>query len=123
MRFLLHSEYQVARDHVWDLFCFTLENNFVAILHTLFDLDIQSLHIVDNLASLAVRAVGSIGLSPASAPVAVRLHLHLHAEADLDLLHDDALAVALGALLRLAVLRTRTSALRAVHITRDRHVS
>jgi hypothetical protein len=105
------------------LFRLSFEHNFVAILHAFLDFHSQSLHIVYHLATLAVRAVRGIDLSSATASIAVSLHLHLHAKADLNLLHDDTLAIALGALLGLAILRTRPATLRTIHITLYGHVS
>ena len=123
MLFLFNSEYEVARDHVGYLLGLPLKDHLVAVLHAPLNLHIQSLHIVYNLATLAVRAVGSGDLASAAAPVTGSLHLHLHAEADLDLLHHDALASALRALLGLAVLGSSATALRAVDVASDGHVT
>ena len=123
MLFLFNSEYEVAGDHVGYLFGLPLKDHLVAVLHAPLNLHIQRLHIVYNLATLAVRAVGSGDLASAAAPVTGSLHLHLHAEADLDLLHHDALASALRALLGLAVLGSSATALRAVDVASDGHVT
>ena len=122
MLFLFNSEYEVAGDHVGYLLGLPLKDHLVAVLHAPLNLHIQRLHIVYNLATLAVRTVGSGDLASAAAPVTGSLHLHLHAEADLDLLHHDTLASALRALLGLAVLGPGPPALRTVDVARNRHV-
>ena len=123
MLFLFNSEYEVAGDHVGYLLGLPLKDHLVAVLHAPLNLHIQRLHIVYNLATLAVRAVGSGDLASAAAPVTGSLHLHLHAEADLDLLHHDALASALSTLLSLAVFGSSATALRAVDVASDGHVT
>ena len=75
--------------------------------------------IVDEAAALAVRTLLLPRLALATALVAVSLHLHLHAEAHLYVLHDDALALALGTLLELAALGSSAATARAVNVTVD----
>ena len=122
MWFLFYCKYEVTGYHVGDLLGFPLKHDLIPVLHPLFNLHIQCLHVIHNLATLAVRAVSGIGLSPAAAPIALCLHLHLHPEADLYLLHDDPLPIALGALLGLAVLGPGPPALGTVDVARNRHV-
>jgi len=117
MRFLLHSKDQIAWDHVRDLLCLTLEDYLITILHTLLNLNIQSLHIIDNFATLTMRAVLSRNCSTPSASVTLSLHLHLHSKAYLNLLHHNALSITFGALFDLSILSACASALRAVHIS------
>ena len=123
MRLLLDSEDQVTWDHVRDLFCFTFKDNFISILHPLFNLNVQSLDIIYDLSSLAMRAVLGSDLSPATTSVAMSLHLHLHTKANLNLLHDNALSIAFWTLLSLSILCTSTSAFGTVDISCNGHVS
>lgn len=119
---LLHGEDEVTLDHVWDLFCLALKHHLIPILHSLLYLNGQRFLVVDNLVSLAMSAVGGIYVASAAAPVARSLHLHLH-HTHLHSLQDYSLTIALGALLDLAVFGACASALGAVHITGDSHVS
>ena len=122
MWFLFYCKYEVAWDHIWDLFRLPFKHDFISIFHSFFNLYIQCLHIINNFASLAMRAVGSIGLSPSTTPITLCLHLHLHSEPHLNFLHDDTLPPALWTLLGLAVFGTRPAALRTIHVPCDRHI-
>lgn len=123
MRLLLYCENKVTWDHVWNLLGFAFKYNLIAILHSLFNLHIQSLDIIDNLAALAMRAVCGSDLPSPSTSVASCLHLHLHSETNLNLLHDDALPLTLRALLCLSVFCSSSATLRAVYVPSNRHVS
>jgi hypothetical protein len=123
MRLLLDSEDQVTWDHVRNLFCFSFKDNFISILHPLFNLNVQSLDIIYDFSSLAMRAVLGCNLSPAAASVAMSLHLHLHAKSNLNLLHDNALPIAFWTLLSFSILCTSASAFGAVDISCNRHVA
>jgi hypothetical protein len=121
--FLLHGENEVSLDHVRDLFGLTFEYELISIFHALLDLNAEGLDIIHDLAALAMRAVGSIGLPSSTTTVTVSLHLHLHSEPHLHLLHDNALAIAFRALFGLAVLSTSAATLLAVDVPGNGHVS
>lgn len=123
MRLLLNGENQITLNHVRYLLCFPFKDDIIPILHTFFDLNIKCFGVVDDLATLAMRAVRCVYLSAPSTLVAVCLHLHLHAESDLYLLHHNTLPVALRALLCLAVLGPSPPALGTVYVSCDTHVS
>lgn len=122
MRSLPHCEYEVARDHVWDLFGFSFEQDLIPVFHTSLCFHGEGLLVIDYFLTLAVGAVLRVHIAPPTASIASGLHLHLH-HAHLDSLEDYTLPVALGALLGLAVLSTCSATLGAVHIARDGHVT
>lgn len=117
VRLLLDCEDEIARDHVGNLLCFSLEKHLISILHTFLNLHGQCLHIVYNFSSLAVGAVLSSNLTSSTTSVASCLHLHLHAKANLDLLHYNALAIALWTLFGLSILCSCPSTFRAINIS------
>ena len=62
-------------------------------------------------------ALRSHGLAFAATLVTVSVHLHLHAEAYLHILHDNTSALAFGTNFELATFSSRSTALRAIHIS------
>ncbi len=123
MRLLLDGEDEIALNHVGDLLGLSLKENLVTVFHASLYLHSESFLVIDNLATLAVRAVLSRYLTSSAASVTSSLHLHLHAEADLNLLHHNTLTVALWALLGFAILGSGTAALRAVYVSSNGHIS
>ena len=122
MRLLFDGEYEISWNHVWNLLGLPFKQDFIAIFHSFLNLDAQSLNIIYNLSSLAVRAVLGSDLSSSTTSIASSLHLHLHSETDLNLLHDDTLTIALGALLSFTILGPGSSAFRTVNVPCNGHV-
>ena len=120
---LLDIKDQIALDHIWDLLCLPLKDNFVPILHALLNVHSQRLLVIDDLPSLTVGAVLGSDLAATLAAVASHLHLHLHSETDLDVLHHNALAIALRASFSLPILSTGASALRTVDVASYVHIT
>lgn len=113
---LLDGENEVSLDHVRDLFGLSFEYDLISIFHALLHFNTECLDIIHNLAALAMRTIGSIGLPSSTTAIAVSLHLHLHSESHLNLLHNDALAITFGAHFSLAVLSSSASTLLAVDV-------
>ena len=123
VRLLLDVEDEVTLDHVGDLLCLSLKDHLVSVLHAFLNVNSQRLLVIDHLPALAVGTVLGSDLAATLAAVTRRLHLHLHSETDLDVLHHDSLAVALRAGFGLAVLGACASALWAVDVASNVHVT
>lgn len=122
MRLLLNLEYNVALEHIRNLFSLALELNCVAVLHAWLDIDLKSLWFGHETTTPALGTHLRKHLAFALTLVTRLLHLHLH-HAHINVLHNDALPLALITNLHIASLSPSPLTLITVNLARHMQLS